>query len=96
LPEPIIEEYGGGLQITFLNKEKVTEKVTKKVTEKVTENQKAILIILKDNPYCTTSKLSNKIGISQRKIKENIRKLKESGILERIGSARGGYWKVLK
>ena len=38
--------------------------------------------------------LSVELGISQRKIEENISKLKERGILQRIGPAKGGYWKI--
>ena len=31
-----------------------------------------------------------------RIIKENkIKKLKELGIIERVGAARGGYWKII-
>jgi len=40
--------------------------------------------------------LSDLVGISQRKIKENIQKLKEKGILQRIGSAKGGHWEVVR
>jgi len=40
--------------------------------------------------------MSSVIGISERKIKENIRKLKEKGLLKRVGPAKGGYWKVLE
>jgi len=36
------------------------------------------------------------VGISERKIKENIRKLKEKGLLRRLGPARGGYGEVFK
>ena len=74
--------------------EKVTEKVTKKVTEKVTKNQKKILTLMKADPYITTQQLSALIGISARKIKENISKLKNKNLLKRIGSAKGGHWLV--
>jgi predicted HTH transcriptional regulator len=39
--------------------------------------------------------LAVKLDISQRKIKENIAKLKVAGLLERVGPAKGGYWKTL-
>jgi predicted HTH transcriptional regulator len=37
-----------------------------------------------------------KIKISQRKIKENIAKLKEKGIIERLGSTKNGHWEVIR
>ena len=73
---------------------KSEEKVTEKVTERVTENQLEILKSIKNNPSITTKELSGIVGISDRKIKENIKKLKGNGFLQRIGPAKGGYWKV--
>ncbi|MFQ5456022.1 MAG: winged helix-turn-helix transcriptional regulator [Nitrospirota bacterium] len=42
----------------------------------------------------TAKELSGIIGISDRKIKENIKKLKEIGLIKRVGSAKGGHWEV--
>ena len=36
------------------------------------------------------------IGITQKGIEWQIIRLKKDGILERIGPARGGYWKVIE
>jgi ATP-dependent DNA helicase RecG len=38
--------------------------------------------------------LSESIGISRRAIINNTNKLKKKGLLQRIGPAKGGYWKV--
>ena len=74
--------------------DRVTNKVTDKVTNKVTDNQKKIIYLLREDSGITTVELAKKVGISQRKIKENIGKLKKIGLLSRIGPARGGYWEV--
>lgn len=34
------------------------------------------------------------LGITTRAVKKSIKELSENGILERVGSARGGYWQV--
>ena len=39
-------------------------------------------------------KLSEKVGISKRKIEENLAKLKALNAIKRIGGTRG-YWEVL-
>lgn len=70
--------------------------VEKKVTEKVTENQKKIMEAIIINPNITTNELSRFVGISSRKIKENIAKLKAKNLLKRIGPAKGGHGKLLK
>jgi len=73
---------------------KNTEKVTEKVTKKVTENQQKILGHIQNNNEISTRQLAELLGISQRKVKENISKLKDKGIVERIGPAKGGHWKL--
>jgi predicted HTH transcriptional regulator len=76
-----------------VNDEKVTEKVTVN-DEKVTKNQRIMLDSIIQNPYITSDELAKIAGISLRKIKENISKLKTKGLLERIGPDKGGYWKI--
>ena len=71
-------------------------KVTDKGTDNLTKNQIKIINFIQKAPTITTSELSILINISQRKIKENISKLKAKGILIRIGSAKGGHWKVIE
>jgi len=73
----------------------VDEKVTERVTERVTENQQNILKSIGNNPRITALELASVIGISERKIKENIRKLKQKGLLRCIGAVRGGYLEVV-
>lgn len=35
------------------------------------------------------------VNVSQKTIKRDINKLKENGLLERVGTNRTGYWRVL-
>lgn len=67
-----------------------------KVENRVTENQRKILDAMSKSPKITAKELSALIGIYERKIKENIRKLKDVHLLSRIGPAKGGYWDVAK
>ena len=70
-------------------------RVGEKVGENLTKNQRKILQHIKANPFISARKLSVLVGISSRKIEQNIRKLWERGILQRIGPAKGGHWKVI-
>jgi ATP-dependent DNA helicase RecG len=38
--------------------------------------------------------LADKIGISDTGIEWNIRKLKDLGILKRVGPTKGGHWEI--
>lgn len=75
---------------------KDTAKDTVKDTARLSLNQIKILTLIKGNGGITIEKLSNDIGINVRNIKKNILKLKKFGLLERIGSDKTGYWKVIE
>ena len=85
-----------GFVVVFYRFDMGEEGVVEKVTEKVTENQQNILESIGANPRITALELASIVGISERKIKENTRKLKQKGLLRRIGAARGGYWEVVE
>ena len=38
--------------------------------------------------------LAEKIGISSKAVEKHLANLKADGIIERIGPAKGGYWRV--
>ena len=78
-----------------VERKKLADKVTERVTKRVTKNQSLILKGMKKDNQITARILSEIVGISERKIKENIKLLKNKGLLKRIGPARGGHWKVL-
>ena len=75
---------------------RVGEKVGEKVGEDLTENQKRILELLRLNPRMPARQLAEHVGISSRKIEQNIAKLKGLGLLKRMGPAKGGRWEVLE
>ena len=60
------------------------------------ETRKKILSEMRHNPNITKADLIIIIGISDTAIDNNIKYLKENNYLERLGSNKDGYWKVLK
>lgn len=70
--------------------------VTVKVTAKVTANQQKILSEIKENPFITQSELSKKIGIAEKNIKANMKKMQEQGLIRRVGADKNGYWETSK
>lgn len=74
--------------------EKVTDRVTDRVTEKVTDGERMLLWLLAEDPGYTMLQLSEKIGVSRKTIALRLKKLKDSGAIERVGSDYKGYWKV--
>ena len=60
----------------------------------VTATQSKILALLRENPRMTGNQLADEVGISKRNIEENIRKLKELGVIVRRGSSKSGFWDI--
>ncbi len=55
-----------------------------------------ILQQLKQNPNANYAELAEKTGYSVATIKRHIQELKKLGIIERIGSDKTGYWKIIE
>jgi len=51
---------------------------------------------LKQNPKANYSELADKTGYSTATIKRHIQELKKTGTIERIGSDKTGYWKIIE
>lgn len=74
---------------------KVSDKVPDKVPDNLTDNQRQIVNLLLGNSKMSMAELARQIGISKRKILDNINKLKEQNLLRRVGENKTGYWEVL-
>ena len=73
---------------------KVDSKVDSKETVKLNATQRRIVELMKADPEITIASLSEAIGIGHSGIKKNIAKLKEAGVIKRLGSDKTGSWKV--
>ncbi len=61
----------------------------------LTERQKLILQMFLEEKNLSRERLCEKIGLSDATAKREIAFLKKTGYLERVGSFKSGYWKVL-
>jgi ATP-dependent DNA helicase RecG len=108
LPKPVFNTAFGGLQIEFIPKqedlenegEKVSEKMREKMREKMSEKMREktsdkILGLIKNNPEITIESMVDQTGKSHSTVERNLQNLQRDNKIERIGPARGGYWKVI-
>ena len=58
--------------------------------------KRKILQHLKQNPKANYRELADKTGCSTATIKRHIQELKKMVIIERIGSDKTGYWKIIE
>ena len=57
--------------------------------------QIAIVQAILDNKYISYESLAEKLNKNRSTIMRNIKKLKELGIIQRVGSDKDGYWDIL-
>ncbi len=60
----------------------------------LSENQLLIIKLMRDKSNITQSELSKLVNINEKNIRNNIKKLKELGLIQRVGSTKSGYWEV--
>lgn len=79
------------------DRKNVGNKVENKVGDKkeLSARRQKILIEMRDNPNITTNELVRILNISDTAVENNLSYLKNNGYIERIGSKKAGYWKVL-
>ena len=59
-------------------------------------NEKRLLLMLHDNPSLTATDMADRLGISQRAVEKQIKKLKDMGVISRQGSRKNGLWVINK
>ena len=74
----------------------VGNKVGNKDDIKLTINRKKIIVEIRNNPNVTSKQLAIILGISETAVEKNIKYLRENEYIERIGSNKTGFWKVIK
>jgi len=51
--------------------------------------------MINEDPYISATAIAQQIGITPRGVEKQISKLREKGIVKRLGPAKGGYWSIL-
>ena len=70
-------------------------KTVEKTVEKTTRTVEKILKILSNTPSITVREMSEILGLSRRGVEEQIKSLKQKGVIRRIGPDKGGHWEVM-
>lgn len=60
----------------------------------LTSTDEYVLKVLVANGRATAPKIASLLGVSESTVRRSFRRLKEHGMIERVGSDKSGYWKV--
>ena len=70
------------------------DKWVEKWVDKLSDNRVNIIKAIHKNSKVSKRELEEKVGISATAIDNNLDSLKDLGLIERVGSAKGGHWKI--
>ena len=78
-------------------KQKEVKEIPQKTRVKTgVKTRERIFRLIQERPKITMKEMAEQTGLSIKGVEWNIRKLKEEGILRRVGAAKGGYWEVVE
>lgn len=63
--------------------------------KKMTKSREKIIGLLTEDGKLSAVALAEKVGITAKAVEKHLARLKAEGIIERIGPAKGGRWKVI-
>lgn len=69
---------------------------TPEIVGEMSERGKRILALIAENSTISAKQLAEQLKTTDRTIEREIKKMKESKIIERIGGDRGGFWKIIQ
>jgi ATP-dependent DNA helicase RecG len=59
-------------------------------------NRIVVMDILRSDSAITTANISKQTGIPTRTVERIVAELKKDGIVERVGSKKAGYWRIIE
>lgn len=75
---------------------KLAEGLAERLVEGLAENQKKMLVLIAKNPHVSIKAMAQRLGISTTAVDKNLARLRQKGILCRVGPAKGGHWEVIR
>ena len=101
LPDPELIDFDGDFRVNMYRNTaidyspRVNDRVNDKVNVRVNEIEEKILKFIDNDPAITITQLSMELELSRKTIAAKLKTLKEKKMIERVGSSRKGYWKIL-
>jgi predicted HTH transcriptional regulator len=66
------------------------------IDDGVEKNTEKILNAIRANPKITQKRLADETGLSVRTVARELKQLRDTDVIRRIGSDRSGYWEIMK
>ena len=105
---PKIENAYGGVKVTFqrnnvnstqtgsqTHPNGMSEGLSERLSKELSESAYSIFLMIVSDNHINRKVLAEKTGISTTAVQKHLNKLKDLGVLKRIGSAKYGHWVIV-
>lgn len=75
--------------------ESLGKRLGNELGKELTANQKSIIQLIQAEPRITVKEMAARLGLSTTAIENNLRKLRERQLVQRVGGRRDGYWQAV-
>jgi len=75
--------------------EELPNKLPDKFPNKLPDKLQAVMDMIEEEPKVSAAVVAFELGVSERMARSYFAKLKEMGYIERRGSNKSGFWKIL-
>lgn len=93
--KPTFRSEGTVFYTVFKNVNYVEGSILKSALKSTLKSSIKIIELMTENPEIKIEEIAISLSLSRDGVNKRIRKMKENGLIERIGGKNGGYWKVL-
>ena len=93
---PADSERSSGTQINSSETSIFSSETKEESSERKKKSSERILDFIRKKPTISAAEIAMEIDMSARGVEKQIRKLREMGIIKRIGADFGGYWEIIK
>lgn len=92
----VIIPFNKKVLLTLQNNNNEVEDFDDNISSELSENEKRVLLELIGNPSIPYDTLVEELGISRRTVSRLFESLSQKGYIERIGTNKNGYWKIIR
>lgn len=76
-------------------RKEISSETASKSSERKRKSSERILDLIKNKPTISATEIAMEIDMSSRGVEKQIKKLREAGIIKRIGADFGGNWEIV-
>jgi len=84
------------MHVQFVDTVKTQDDTVKTQNDTVKSEKETVIQLIKEKSKITAAEISERLKISLSTARRRLKELKESGKVERIGSDKTGYWKIIE